>query len=139
MDCIIHVFADEFHLATLDKFLQTCSQLRSAVNVKTIIVSLMNRLSAYAKDNDGAFADRDVFPIFQKNCADIVEKAKKMKLEDKLSVQTALVNFASSCYPGKDDYVKAAVTVAAGSLSAWKAKRTKKNKSTELSKGDKAL
>ena len=31
MDCIIHVFPDEFHLPTLEAFLQTCTQLKEKV------------------------------------------------------------------------------------------------------------
>merc|ERR1719193_864536 len=51
MDCVIHVFTDEYHLATLDTFLKTCSKLHTSVNVRTIIESLMNRLATYATEH----------------------------------------------------------------------------------------
>ena len=51
MDCIIQVFPDEFHLATLDAFLQTCTELKEKVSVRTILESMMDRLSMYADGN----------------------------------------------------------------------------------------
>jgi len=106
MDCIIHVFTDEYHLATLDVFLKTCSKLHSSVNVRTIIESLMNRLAAFAAENPSVFGKEDVFPKFQECCKAIIAKPKsKMKLQDLLSLQCALVNFAAQCYPGEDKYI----------------------------------
>lgn len=51
MECIIQVFPDEFHLQTLDPFLKSCAQLQSGVNVKNIIISLIDRLAAYNQRN----------------------------------------------------------------------------------------
>ena len=45
---IIQVFPDEFHLHTLDQFLAAVSRLHPLVNVKSIVIGLMDRLSAYA-------------------------------------------------------------------------------------------
>jgi vacuolar protein sorting-associated protein 35 len=47
MECIIQVFPDDFHLQTLDPFLKSCAQLQVDVNVKNIIISLIDRLTAY--------------------------------------------------------------------------------------------
>lgn len=106
MDCIIHVFSDEYHLATLDVFLKTCSKLHSSVNVRIIIESLMNRLAAFATEHPSLFGQEDVFPKFQECCKTIIAKPKsKMKLQDLLSLQCALVNFAAQCYPGEDKYI----------------------------------
>lgn len=51
MECIIQVFPDEFHLQTLDPFLKSCAQLQPGVNVKNIIISLIDRLAAYNQRN----------------------------------------------------------------------------------------
>ncbi|EOD46124.1 putative vacuolar protein sorting-associated protein 35 protein [Neofusicoccum parvum UCRNP2] len=48
LDVIIQVFPDEFHLHTLDQFLSATARLNPHVNVKAIVISLMDRLSAYA-------------------------------------------------------------------------------------------
>jgi vacuolar protein sorting-associated protein 35 len=44
MECIIQVFPDEFHLETLNSFLKACAELLASVNVKNILISLLNRL-----------------------------------------------------------------------------------------------
>lgn len=43
------MFPDEFHLYTLDQFLSATARLNPHVNVKAIVISLMDRLSAYAE------------------------------------------------------------------------------------------
>ena len=45
---ITQVFPDEFHLHTLDQFLSAIARLNPHVNVKAIVIALMDRLSAYA-------------------------------------------------------------------------------------------
>jgi vacuolar protein sorting-associated protein 35 len=45
---VIQVFPDEFHLNTLDQFLSAVARLHPMVNVKNIVIGLMDRLSAYA-------------------------------------------------------------------------------------------
>merc|ERR1719336_1596263 len=110
MDCIIHVFTDEYHMATLDTFLSTCGKLHSSCSVKNIIEALMNRLSNFASESPAVFQKEDVFPKFQQYCGQIVAKPnKKMKLDDRLSLLCALVNFASQCYPDRDEYVAGVV------------------------------
>lgn len=46
---VTQVFPDEFHLHTLDQFLSAVARLNPHVNVKSIVVGLMDRLSAYAQ------------------------------------------------------------------------------------------
>jgi len=105
MDCIIMVFSDEYHLATLEEFLRTCTKLVSSVNIKNIVVSLMDRLAKFAADNPRIFSEKDVFPIFQEQCAHLVTKKKKMALSDKLELEVSLINFATRCYPEKYEYI----------------------------------
>ena len=42
------VFTDEFHLYTLGPFLSATAQLHPKVNIKQIVISLIDRLAAYA-------------------------------------------------------------------------------------------
>lgn len=49
LEVITQVFPDEFHLHTLDQFLAAVSKLNPHVNVKAIVVGLMNSLSDYAE------------------------------------------------------------------------------------------
>lgn len=53
MECIIQVFPDEFHIQTLNPFLKSCAELESGVNVKNIVISLMERLGNYSQRSDG--------------------------------------------------------------------------------------
>eukprot|EP00456_Euglypha_rotunda_P081987 TRINITY_DN803_c0_g1_i5.p1 TRINITY_DN803_c0_g1~~TRINITY_DN803_c0_g1_i5.p1 ORF type:complete len:714 (+),score=128.95 TRINITY_DN803_c0_g1_i5:239-2143(+) len=106
MDCVIQVFPDDYHLATLETFLSTCSQLQENVNVKNIIIVLMNRLSNYAKEQpDNIPKEVEMFPLFHKYTSKIIESSIKMPLGDILQLQVALVNFATKCYPERIDYI----------------------------------
>lgn len=48
MEVVIQVFTDDFHLHTLGPFLGTCAQLHPRVNIKNIVIALIDRLAAYA-------------------------------------------------------------------------------------------
>lgn len=48
MEVITQVFPDDFHLRTLQPFLSATAQLHPKVNVKQIIISLIDRLAAFA-------------------------------------------------------------------------------------------
>ena len=76
LEVITQVFPDEFHLHTLDQFLAAVTRLNPHVNVKAIVIGLMDRLSEYA-DREGPKTDA---PEQQKIEADalasLLEKAK---------------------------------------------------------------
>lgn len=48
MAVITQVFPDEFHLNTLDQLLSAIARLNPHVNIKLIVIGLMDRLSSYA-------------------------------------------------------------------------------------------
>ena len=52
MECIIQVFPDEFHIKTLNPFLKSCAELEAGVNVKNIVISLMERLASFSQRAD---------------------------------------------------------------------------------------
>ena len=67
MDCIIQVFPVDFHLHTLETYLASCAQLQEAVNVKDIIIALMNKLASFAHDSPQSIpSDMEMFPLFHK-------------------------------------------------------------------------
>lgn len=59
MECIIQVFPDEFHIQTLNAFLKSCAELEAGVNVKNIVISLMERLAAFSQRSDGVGSGSD--------------------------------------------------------------------------------
>lgn len=48
VSCFEKVFPDEFHLQTLNPFLRSCAELHQHVNVKNIIIALIDRCEAPA-------------------------------------------------------------------------------------------
>jgi vacuolar protein sorting-associated protein 35 len=48
MEVVIQVFTDDFHLHTLGPFLSATAQLQPKVNIKQIVIALIDRLAAYA-------------------------------------------------------------------------------------------
>ncbi|XP_021696033.1 vacuolar protein sorting-associated protein 35 isoform X2 [Aedes aegypti] len=118
MECIIQVFPDEFHLQELDPFLKSCAQLQPGVNVKNIIISLIDRLALYNQRNENITktasgtevvsaipADVQLFEVFSTQIAYIVQLRTDMPLEDTVSLQVALVSLAQKVYPDRVDYV----------------------------------
>ncbi|XXQ36804.1 Vacuolar protein sorting-associated protein 35 [Plasmodiophora brassicae] len=106
MDCIIQVFPDEYHLATLETFLGSISQLQPKVNSKDIVISLMNRLSSYALQSPHAIPDDlEMFAMFRDYSKTIMQTKEGMPVPDVLSLQVALINFASKVYPDRLSYI----------------------------------
>ena len=48
MEVVIQVFTDDFHLHTLGPFLGACANLHPRVNIKNIVIALIDRLASYA-------------------------------------------------------------------------------------------
>eukprot|EP01038_Epipyxis_sp_PR26KG_P012178 gene12178-16310_t len=104
MDCIIQVFPDDFHLATLEPFLKTCSELKEKVNVRTILETLMNRLATHALQGVNS-TEVNSFKLFNDCITTLIEDRSNMSLTETLRLQTVLTNFALKCHPSRIDYV----------------------------------
>uniref|UniRef100_A0A8C6TDM5 VPS35 retromer complex component n=1 Tax=Neogobius melanostomus TaxID=47308 RepID=A0A8C6TDM5_9GOBI len=107
MECIIQVFPDEFHLQTLNPFLRSCADLHQHVNVKNIIIALIDRLALFAhrEDGPGIPAEIKLFDIFSQQVATVIQSRQDMPSEDVVSLQVSLINLAMKCYPDRVDYV----------------------------------
>lgn len=90
MECLIQVFPDEYHLATLTPFLNSCAQLSPSVNVKNVIIALIDRLAS-SKDID---LPSDLFDVFSKQIANIISSRREMPCEDVIGMEASLINFA---------------------------------------------
>eukprot|EP01119_Soliformovum_irregulare_P001205 TRINITY_DN10924_c1_g1_i1.p1 TRINITY_DN10924_c1_g1~~TRINITY_DN10924_c1_g1_i1.p1 ORF type:complete len:819 (+),score=306.82 TRINITY_DN10924_c1_g1_i1:210-2459(+) len=104
MECIIQAFPDDYHLRTLESILTTCGQLQPAVNIKSILVSLIDRLANFASSNPIP-DDIQIFDIFSTQVARVVEQQKSMATEDILALEASLLNLAITTYPNKLEYV----------------------------------
>jgi hypothetical protein len=110
IDCIIQVFPDEYHIETLAILLAVCPKLKDKVNIRTIIQSLMDRLSKYFADkelldeidsnNVKSTLMPDSFKMFE-TCVERVYEARGPKLVPReiIRLQTALFNFSLKCFP----------------------------------------
>lgn len=117
MECIIQVFPDEFHIQTLNPFLKSCAELESGVNVKNIVISMMERLANYSQRTDGVGmtsgndtnqefpADVQLFEVFSEQISSIISTRQYLPPEDMVALQVALVNLALKCYPERVDYI----------------------------------
>ncbi|KAF5299578.1 hypothetical protein FQR65_LT09383 [Abscondita terminalis] len=114
MECIIQVFPDEFHLQTLNPFLKSCAELETGVNVKNIVISLMERLAAFSQRSEGIELGQvdegvpsnvQLFEVFSDQVTSIITNRQDLPVEDMVSLQVALVNLALKCYPDRVDYV----------------------------------
>lgn len=112
MECIIQVFPDEFHIQTLSAFLKSCAELEQGVNVKNIVISLMERLAAFSQRSDSLgsegpniLQDVQLFEVFSDQVSSIIANRQYLPPEDMVALQVALVNLALKCYPDRIDYI----------------------------------
>ncbi|RFU74222.1 vacuolar sorting-associated vps35 [Trichoderma arundinaceum] len=79
LEVITQVFPDEFHLHTLDQFLGAVSRLNPHVNVKAIVIGLMDRLSEYAEREGASERGPDQEKAEAEALANLLEKVKLQK------------------------------------------------------------
>lgn len=76
LEVITQVFPDEYHLHTLDQFLAAVSRLNPHVNVKAIVIGLMDRLSDYAERESQDEGTEDKAKMEEEALAALLEKVK---------------------------------------------------------------
>ncbi|OEU07691.1 vacuolar protein sorting-associated protein 35 [Fragilariopsis cylindrus CCMP1102] len=111
IDCIVQVFPDEYHIETMPILLGVCPKLRDKVNIRTILISLMDRLVNYLADEElldekdsnqvKKSVALDSFNMFNE-CVQNVYNSRGPKLNAKevIRLQTALLDFSMKCYKG---------------------------------------
>lgn len=108
-DCVAQVFPDDFQLATLESFMAMCGQLIRGVNMRTILVSIVDRLTRFAKSSDeGAEAARaaNAFHIFRTEMPDVMrQQGASLVLTDRLRIYQSLMSFALCAEPDRSDYI----------------------------------
>ena len=79
LEVITQVFPDEFHLYTLDQLLAATARLNPHVNIKAIVIGLMDRLSAYAQREAEAQTPEDKEKQEQESVTALMERLKVSK------------------------------------------------------------
>ncbi|KAJ3392123.1 Vacuolar protein sorting-associated protein 35 [Entophlyctis sp. JEL0112] len=129
MEVVIQVFPDDFHLRGLDLFLSATSQLSRGVNIKNMVLSLVNRFTVFARRNredhaaklrkegvkrkaiSGIPDDIRLFEIFWE------QVRPEFQLHDVLSLLTSLIELTTGCYPSRLDHVDTVLSYAAERVS----------------------
>ncbi|KAJ3085078.1 Vacuolar protein sorting-associated protein 35, partial [Quaeritorhiza haematococci] len=127
MEVIIQVFQDDFHLRTLDTFLSATAQLQRSVNVKQIVISIIDRFASYAarardeanarrkaaianeeeqsKTVGGIPEDVQLFEVFWGQITELVKARPEFTIQDVVALLVSLMNLSLNCYPEHLDYV----------------------------------
>ncbi|CAN0267688.1 unnamed protein product, partial [Ectocarpus sp. 12 AP-2014] len=112
MDCVIQVFPDEFHLASLEAFLDGVCRLKEKVRVRPVLESLMERIGNYVEEHPDALPkDVDAFRLLNDCVTRLVSERPKLELSEIILMQVALLQFASQCYPGRLEYINHCIGV----------------------------
>lgn len=98
MECLIQVFPDEFHLATLKPFFDTCAILMSGVNVKNIVIALIEKLTKSTIEEP---SPKELYDEFSSQVDKIVE-ARDIADEDVDAIKGTLVKFALKRMPDQE-------------------------------------
>jgi len=118
MECLIQVFPDEFHLATLKPFFNSCALLTPRVNVKNIVIALIEKLSnskidepkpkdlyeEFSAQIDHIIETREKIPS-----QDINETKEKIPPQDIIAMKGALIKFALKRMPDEDEPIDKAL------------------------------
>jgi len=97
MDLIVHGFPCEYHLETLNQYLETCAELKEGVNIGKILQTFMDRLATYAASNTIP-EDLNIFKRFDVKVHAVI-RATEMKMADILDLKHSQLGFALRCAP----------------------------------------
>ena len=99
MEVVIQVFPDEFHLYSLGPFLSATAQLQPSVNIKQIVIALIDRLAAYAAREAENENPEETKRQEEAAARRLAEKVKSQKAKARITSPT----IAPAPSPGSDD------------------------------------
>ena len=96
LDCTVQVFPDDFHLGSLQVLLSTCSQTQKTVDLRPVLINLMNRLRNFlVQSNSSSVAGQsEVFALFRTHLEKIMHRssdAPTPESDDTTSGQSPIV------------------------------------------------
>ncbi|KAH6571680.1 hypothetical protein BASA62_003766 [Batrachochytrium salamandrivorans] len=125
MEVVIQVFPDDFHLRCLDMFLSATARLQRSVNVKQIVISLIDRFAAYAarareestntKDNksiSGIPDDVRLFEVFWTQITELIKARPEFAFPGYIALLGSLANLSLNCYPDELAYIDMVLGIA---------------------------
>ena len=124
-EVIIQVFQDEYHLRCLDIYLSAVARLQRLVNVKQIVISLIDRFSAYAnrireengvEGSNGIPEEVKLFEVFWTQITELTKARPEFNLEDVMALLVSLNGLALNCYPERLEYIDKVLGLAKASI-----------------------
>ena len=104
-DILISTFPDEYPLETLDALLLATEKLSRKVNLASIYIKLMERLTTFAKNNPNATSSlRHVYDSFRTTLSRILGK-DKYKLSAQLNLLAAFMDFTVHFFSDNRDLI----------------------------------
>lgn len=97
-------------MQSLEPLLDTTSNLNPNVDIKSIFINLMEKLSKYASNADSDVVtinkDLDIFKLFKKYTDKIIsEQGRTIEVARLLELEVAFMNFSIKTYPKNIKYV----------------------------------
>ena len=107
LECVVHAFPDEHNIACMNMLLETCSKLQSNVDVKSIFISLMQKLAKYVEnckdEKDIIDSTQKIYNIVKGNINKIMSESNtNMDVNKLIELQVAFLNFTIKCCPEKE-------------------------------------
>ena len=94
LDCTVQVFPDDFHIGSLQVLLSTCSQTQKSVDLRPVLINLMNRLRTYLLQTNTPVAGQssaEVFALFRTHLEKIMHRSSDAPTPDDTSNEQAPV------------------------------------------------
>ncbi len=118
MEVVIQVFPDDFHLRTLGPFLSACAQLHPKVNIKQIVISLIDRLAAYAAREAENDSPEEIRRQEEEAGRRLAEKTRQMRLNGTSAGPGAVWDEVKASGDPKEEMERLRNPIAAGPSSA---------------------
>ncbi|PWN53739.1 vacuolar protein sorting-associated protein 35 [Violaceomyces palustris] len=102
MEVVIQVFPDDFHLRTLGPFLSACAALHPKVNIKQIVIALIDRLAAYAAREAENDSPEEIRRQEEEASRRLAEKTRQMRLTGQSAGPSSVWDEVAAQGDGKD-------------------------------------
>lgn len=100
---LIQAIPDEWHLKTLKRLFRNISKVEDKVDVKQIVISLIERLGDYIKNEN--LKKNKSFPLFFESIKNLITIRTEMPVEASLAMLNSLVEIVVKCYNNNKEYI----------------------------------
>ena len=112
MECIIHAFPDDYNIDCMEIILETITKLNVGVDIKSLIIALMEKLAKYVGNNDNKKKENiekeieKIFNLLKNTFSKLIAEDEKLGIDidivKVLELQIAFMKFTVNCCPEKD-------------------------------------